>query len=280
MKISVIINTFNEERNIENCLKSVKWADEIIIVDMYSDDKTVEISRKYTDKVFFHERLGYADPARQFALEKASNEWVLVLDADELVPVSLKNRLTKIVEEDLADVIYIPRSNYFAGKHINGMGWGTLDDVIPRFFKKGYLNFGSNLHDFFKLNADARIYHINNPDESFIHLSYVDFEQYIERMNKYTTIEAANIFEGKKERNYLLKLFLLSIWRTFKEIILIKRYKDGFRGISLGFLGTYYTLVAYMKLKLMEKYGSKDTKENIIQDYQKIVADVILEYEK
>ena len=280
MKISVIINTFNEERNIENCLKSVKWADEIIIVDMYSDDKTVEISRKYTEKVFFHERLGYADPARQFALEKASNEWVLVVDADELVPVSLKNRLTKIAEEDLADVIYIPRSNYFAGKHINGMGWGTLDDVIPRFFKKGYLNFGSNLHDFFKLNADARIYHINNPDESLIHLSYVDFEQYIERMNRYTTIEAANIFEGKKERNYLLKLFFLSIWRTFKEIILIKRYKDGFRGISLGFLGTYYALVAYMKLKLMEKYSSKDTKENVIQDYQKIVDGVILEYEK
>jgi len=280
MKISVTINTFNEERNIENCLKSVKWADEIIIVDMYSDDKTVEIAGKYTDKIFFHERLGYADPARQFALEKASNEWILVIDADELVPINLKNRLLKIAQEDLADVVYVPRSNYFAGKHINGMGWGTLNDVNPRFFKRGYLNFGDILHDFFKLNADARIYRINDPDESVIHLSYIDFEQYIERMNRYTTIEAVNIFEGKKERNYLLKLFFLSIWRTFKEIILIKWYKDGFRGVSLGFLGTYYTLVAYMKLKLMDKYSSKNARENVIKDYQKIVDGVIVEYEK
>ncbi len=279
MKISVIINTFNEERNIENCLKSVKWADEIIIVDMYSDDRTVEIAGKYTDKIFFHERLGYADPARQFALEKASNEWILVVDADELVPLNLKKRLVKIAQEDVADVVYVPRSNYFAGEHINGMGWGTMDDMVPRFFKKGYLNFGELLHNFFKLNADARIYHIDNPDESFLHFSYIDFEQYVNRMNRYTTIEAVNIFEGKKERNYLLKLFLLSIWKTFKEIILIKWYKDGFRGISLGFLGTYYTLIAYMKLKLMEEYNFKDTKEKVAEDYQKIIDEVIFEYE-
>lgn len=280
MKISVIINTFNEERNIENCLKSVKWADEIVIVDMYSDDKTVEIARKYTDKFFFHERLGYADPARQFALEKASNDWVLVVDADELIPLELKNKLIEIAENNLGDVVFIPRSNYFSGKQIKGMGWGTLNDVIPRFFKKGFLNFGDELHYFFKLENTARIYRIKDPKESLIHLSYIDFEQYIERMNRYTTIEAANIFEGKKGNSYLLKLFLLALGRTFKEAVLTKHYKDGFRGLSIGFLAMTYCFVAYMKLKLMKEYSSKDTREKIINEYRKIADEVIFEYEE
>ncbi len=90
MKISVLINTFNEERNIKNCLESVSWADEIIIVDMYSDDKTVDIAKNYTDKIYYFERMGYADPARQFALKKATHEWVLIVDADEMVPLELR----------------------------------------------------------------------------------------------------------------------------------------------------------------------------------------------
>ena len=87
VEISILIHTLNEERNIRNCLETVKWADEIIIIDMYSDDRTVEITKEYTDKIFYHERMGYADPARQFGLEKATHEWVLQVDADELVPL-------------------------------------------------------------------------------------------------------------------------------------------------------------------------------------------------
>jgi len=202
MNISVLINTFNEEKNIENCLKAVEWADEIVVVDMYSDDKTVEIASRYTDKIFYFKRMGYADPARQFALEKATYDWILVVDADELVPLKLKNILSEIAGKDLADVVYIPRSNYFAGKKINGLGMGTLHDMQPRFFKKGYLNFGDEIHNFFKVESKARIYRIKNPEESFTHLSYLDFEQYFDRMNNYSTIEATSIFNGKKERNY------------------------------------------------------------------------------
>jgi len=210
MKISVLINTFNESKNIENCLKAVQWADEIIIVDMYSDDDTVEIASKYTDKIFYFKRMGYADPARQFALNQASNDWILVVDADEIVPLKLKNTINEIAEKNLSDVVYIPRSNYFAGKKINSMGLGALQDKQPRFFKKGYLNFRDEIHDFFKLKDNARINRIDDPAASFTHLSYLDFEQYVERMNRYTTIEATSIFNGKKERNYLLKIYSIN----------------------------------------------------------------------
>ena len=126
MNISVLINTFNEEKNIENCLKAVKWADEIIIVDMYSDDKTVEIASKYTDKIFYFKRMRYADPARQFALKNASYDWILVVDADELVPLKLKNKILEISIKNLGDVVYIPRSNYFAGEKNQWNGNGNF----------------------------------------------------------------------------------------------------------------------------------------------------------
>jgi len=276
----VLINTFNEEKNIENCLKAVEWADEIIIVDMHSDDNTVEIASRYTDKIFYFKRMGYADPARQFALNHASNDWILVVDADEIVPLKLRNTVNEIAEKDLSDVVYIPRSNYFAGKKINSMGLGALQDIQPRFFKKGYLNFKDEIHDFFKLKDNARINSIDDTAVSFTHLSFLDFEQYVERMNRYTTIEATSIFNGKKERNYLLKSILLTVLRIFKEIILYKWYKNGFRGISIGILSINYALIAYMKLRLMEEYNSVETRKEVSKEYQKIIDDIISEYQK
>ncbi|MCD6364169.1 MAG: glycosyltransferase family 2 protein [Synergistetes bacterium] len=118
--ISAIVHTFNEEHNIRNCLESVKWADEIVIIDMYSEDKTVEIAREYTDKIYFFERKGYADPARQFGIDQASCKWILIVDADEMIPKRLSQRLKEIAEKDEADVVYIPRRNFLFGKPLKG----------------------------------------------------------------------------------------------------------------------------------------------------------------
>src|SRR3989338_6180720 len=95
-KISVVINTLNEEQNIERAIKSVNWADELIVCDMYSEDKTVEIAKKLGAKIFFHKREDFVETARNFAVSKASNDWVLVLDPDEEVIDSLKERLIEI----------------------------------------------------------------------------------------------------------------------------------------------------------------------------------------
>ena len=157
---------------------------------------------------------------------------------------------------------------------------GTLQDKQPRFFKKGYLNFGDEIHNFSKIEPNARIYKIENPEENFIHLSYLDFEQYFERMNIYSTIEAESIFNGKKERNYLTKNLLLAFFQTFKEIILYKWYRDGFRGISIGILSINYCFAYYMKLKLMEEYNTNDTRKKVREEYQKVIENIIFEYEK
>src|SRR5437870_2321022 len=112
MKISVFFNTLNEAQRIRLSLESVKWANEIVVVDMHSDDTTTAIAREYTDKVFSFERMGYCEPARKFAAEQTTGDWILNLDADELVTVGLKKELLKIVKEDQYDAVYIPRKNY------------------------------------------------------------------------------------------------------------------------------------------------------------------------
>ena len=169
LKISVLINTFNEEKNIRNCLESVKWADDIVIVDMYSEDKTIEIAKNYTDRIYFFERCGYADPARQFALEKAKYDWCLIVDADELVPYKMFLRIKDIVEKDQADVVWFPRNNYFFGQLLQGNGWGALQDMQPKLFKKVFMELSPAVHSIFRIKRDARELFIKDPEEGFIH---------------------------------------------------------------------------------------------------------------
>lgn len=277
-KISVIIHTLNEEKNIRNCLETVKWADEIIIVDMYSEDKTVEIAKEYTDKIFFFERLEYADPAREFSLGKASNEWVLSVDADEMVPLELKNRLINIKEHDIADVIYIPHNNYFFGNKMEGAMWGALQDVHPRFFKKNFLHYNDKIHSFIEITDKARIHRIQNSKEGFIHFNYVDVEHFIEKLNRYTTIEAKKLFEAGEDiklRHMAMRVLSEFRWRYLNY----RGYKDGFMGFSISLLMGMYRLVTYTKLKLMKMYNSPNTREKIEEKYQKIADEVITEYE-
>lgn len=276
-KVSVVMHTLNEEKNIRNCLETVKWADEIILVDMYSDDRTVDIASEYTDKIFFFERLGYADPARKFSLGKTSNEWVLSIDADELVPKKLKDSLSRIMEENLADVVYIPHNNYFFGSLMEGTGWGALQDKHARFYKKGFLNYTDKVHAFIKIDEKARIMEINNPEEGFIHFNYIDAEHFIDKLNRYTTIEAKNLFdEGEDVTSFQLMRRVLGEFKW--RYVDLKGYKEGFRGFSLSLMMSMYKLSTYVKLKIMKRYNSQNPREKILEDYQKIADKTILEY--
>lgn len=279
LPISVLVHTLNEQKNIRNCLETIKWADEIIIVDMYSDDKTVEIAEQYTDKIYYHEKMGYADPARQFGLEKASNQWVLIVDADELVPLKLKKKLEQIIKEDLGDIISVPHNNYFFGKLMEYTGWGPLQDTHHRFFKKDYVFISDKIHSTFSEREDARIYEINDVEEGFIHFNYVDVEHFLEKLNRYTTIEARALFEAGQDIEF--KTVINQIFSEFKKrYITLKGRKDGFRGFSLSFLMSVYRLVIYAKLKLMREYNSPNPAEKIEKEYDKLAVEVRSEYKR
>jgi glycosyltransferase involved in cell wall biosynthesis len=279
LPISVLVHTLNEEKNIRNCLETIKWADEIIIVDMYSDDKTVEIASKYTDMIFYHERMGYADPARQYGLEKASQNWILIVDADELVPLKLKQRLEIIIKEDMGDIISVPHNNYFFGKQMHYTGWGPLQDTHHRCFKKEYVFISDKIHSNFQEREDARIYEIEDPQEGFIHFNYEDMEHFLEKLNRYTTIEAKALFEAEEDIKF--KTVVNQIFSEFrKRYIKLKGRKEGYRGFSLSFLMGVYRLVTYAKLKLMKEYKSPNPATEIEKNYNKLAEEVISEYEK
>lgn len=276
-KVSVVIHTFNEEKNIKNCLETLKWANEIVIVDMYSDDKTVDIAKNYTDKIFFFERKGYADPARYFSLEKATHEWILSIDADELVPIKLKNKLIEIMENNLADVVRVPHNNYFFGYLMENTGWGALQDTHLRFFKKGFINFTDRIHGFTEVSEDARIFEIKDPEEGFIHFNYLDLEHFVEKMNKYTTIEAKALYQSGS--NFKFRTLLDQMYHEFKRRFFNQNgRKEGFRGFSLSFLMATYRLLTYSKLKIMQKYNSPDPRNKIRENYQEIANEIIEEY--
>jgi glycosyltransferase involved in cell wall biosynthesis len=279
LPISVLIHTLNEEKNIRNCLETVKWADEIVVVDMYSDDKTVVIASQYTEKIFYHERMGYADPARQFGLEKATKKWILIVDADELVPLRLKQKLETIITEDLGDIISVPHNNYFFGKLMRFTGWGPLQDTHHRFFKREYVFISDKIHSTFTEREDARIYEITDEKEGFVHFNYLDIGHFLEKLNRYTTIEAKALFEANKDIKFRTAINqIISEFR--KRYITLGGRKDGFRGFSLSFLMGSYRLVTYAKLKLMQEYDSSKPAEKIGEEYKKIAEDVIAEYEK
>lgn len=276
-KISAVVLTLNEEKNIRNCLECIKWVDEIIIVDSYSEDETVTIAREYTSKIFMYERMGYADPARQFALEKATNEWILVVDADELVPKKLRDRLLEIAAVDNYDVVLIPRKNYCFGNVMNGVGWGSLQDLQIRFFKKQMMHYTNKIHDFTQVNKNARIYKLLDESCSLVHFSFLDVEHFLEKTNRYTTIEAKNYFLMGESIPTLYLLFGLLkefMWR----FIILRGYKDGFQGFALSVFSAVYRLIVALKLNIFYHLQSTNSLEGITKKYQDIANEQIREY--
>jgi len=275
--VSVLIHTLNEARNIKNCLECVKWADDIVIIDMHSDDKTVEIAQAYTDRIFLHERLQYADPARKFGLAQAINEWVLVVDADELVPLKLRDKLLAIMKSGQYDAVAIPHCNYFFGHAMLGTGWGPLQDKHVRFFRQKFMTYGTKVHGFAELDSAARLYKITEADCAFIHFNYIAPEQFVEKLNRYTSIEAENAWSAHEPLNKS-RVVRRVIREITKRFIKQKGYKDGFQGFLLACLMAGYQASAALKRLLMERYQTGDVREKILQEYSMIAQQEIEKY--
>lgn len=276
--ISVIIHTLNEEQNIRNCLESVKWADEIIVVDMYSDDKTVEIARQYTDKIFMHERCHYVEPARQWAIEQSKYEWVLVVDADELVPIQVRDLLRNIADNDMYDVVLIPRVNYLFGHLMKGSRRGADEDRQCRFFKKSFIRYTPKIHSFPEIRPDTQVGYLAGEDRAFIHFNYIDIEQFIERLNRYTTIEAENAHSAGEVFN--LEAAWDNSMKQIQDIAISEEglKKDGIYGLGVAVLMAMYHFSAALKLKMIEDYNSTAPGDVIRQQYQNIADDIIRQY--
>lgn len=258
MKLSVVINTKNAEKTIEATLKSVKFADEIVIVDMKSGDKTVEIAEKYTDKIFAHKDVGYVEPARNFAIKKASGNWILIVDADEEVPQELEKVITGIIStakdgEKTADCYYLPRLNYIFNKAFEKTGWWP--DYVLRLFKKGFVSWSDEIHSI-PITKGKVAELPANPSVALIHHNYQHVNQYLDRLNRYTSIQAEELAtemenEGSEVDGAIIvkKFYNEFLSRFFAQ----RGVNDGTHGLALSLLqGLSEATVA---IKSWEKSG-------------------------
>jgi glycosyltransferase involved in cell wall biosynthesis len=237
--VSVVIVTKNEEINIEDALKSIADAKEIIVVDSFSTDRTVEICKQYTDKVYQHEWQGFARQ-KQMGVDFTEGPWVLILDADERVTPELKTEIIEKISDTNYEGFYIPRKNFFLGKWIKHSGWWP--DNTLRLFKKtsGRLE-PREVHE--KVVVEGDIGYLKNPLEHYTYRSISDF---VERMERYSTLAAREMRKNSKGAG-LFSLTLKPL-ATFVKMYLVRLgFLDGTRGLMLAILYSYYTFLKYAK---------------------------------
>ncbi len=249
MSISAVLVVKNEEKNIARALKSLNFVDEIIVFDMQSTDQTQKIAKQFTEKVFTTPQdFGYADPARNLALSKASGQWLLVLDADEEIPNTLAKKIKSLITLDDSDVYFLARNNLIFQKPIKHSGWWP--DHQARLFKKGMVSWQVGVHR--QPDIKGRIKYLPARDEwAIIHYNYLDVEDFIDRSQKYTTLQAKERSVDKKINTQdLLQAFNNEFFQRF---FLHQGHQDGMHGLALALLQSNYELL--IKLKQWQAQG-------------------------
>ncbi len=274
--ISVMINTYNEEKRLESCLRSVRWADEIVVVDMESTDKTREIAREFTAKIFVVPNVGYADPARQFALDQTTQPWVLMLDADELVTRGLRETLERVAAEDRYDAVSIPHRNFFFGQEMKGGGLGPLQNMHVRFFRRGALTYSHHLHAFTHVRSGARVLALKDPRCAFVHLCYPDIDNLMQKVNFYTTIEARTRF-GQAGRRSGWRRLLMEVLREILLYFRTRGRKDGFLGTFYRATMIYYRIATTAKVRMMRRYGTDRPRDAVEHQYAGMASSIVSE---
>ncbi len=253
VKLSVITLALNEEQHIADCLKSVAWADEIIVVDSGSTDKTIELAKGYTNNVLSVEWRGYG-ATRNIALDIAAGEWILWLDADERVTNQLAGEIQAVlqVNDNSVDGYTVPRQAYFLGKWIRHCGW--YPGRVTRLFRKSKSRFTeSNVHE--QIKVAGRIGELKN---DLLHFTDPDLHHYFNKFNRYTSLAARDLAAAGREFS-LYDILVRPSFMFFKMYILKRGFLDGLQGFILCIVSSAYVFTKYAKLWEM-KNVPRDTK--------------------
>ena len=252
VKLSVVVLTKNEESCIGQCLESVKWADEIIVVDDESTDKTVEIVKKYDCKIFFR-KMDIEGKHRNWAYAQARNQWVLSLDADETVTPELKVEIEQAIQSSDFAAYDIPLRNFISNYWVRYGGWYPASKV--RLFQKNKFRYEeAEVHP--RAFADGACGHLKS---DIIHRGYPDLEHFLNSVNRQSTLEAVKwIKTGRK------MTLVWAVWRAvdrfFRRYLRKEAYKDGMYGFIIAYFDSLYQILSYVKFLEM-KNKNKITKE-------------------
>jgi glycosyltransferase involved in cell wall biosynthesis len=250
-KLTVVVLTKNEEGRIAKCLDSVKWADEIIVVDDESTDKTLEIVRRYTDKIFI-KKMDIEGKHRNWAYAQARNLWVLSLDADEIVTPELKEEIERVLSGSPKENGFtIPRRNYIGDYWVKHSGWYPSAQL--KFYRKDKFRYEEvSVHP--RAFMDDPCGHLKC---DIIHYSYRSLEDFLSKLNNQTTREAQKWFDQNKPMR--LGHF---IWRTvdrfFRSYLGKRGFLDGFMGFVIAYYASLYQFISYLKYREIILGGRKE----------------------
>lgn len=246
--LSVIVITKNEASDISECLSSVAWADEIIVLDSGSEDGTVEICRRYTDKVYHTDWPGYG-LQKQRALEKANGDWILSIDADERITPELRKEIGLAIVDNAYDGYFLPRLSSYCGQFIKHGGW--YPDYVLRLFRREKGRFSLELvHE--SVMVEGRVGKLTG---LIIHNSYVDLEEVITKVNSYSSLNAQKLFE-KGKKSSLSKAVVHALWKFFNTYFIKLGFLDGRRGLMLAISSAEGVYYKYVKLMLLNEHSA------------------------
>ncbi len=240
--IAVIVITKNEEQNIRCCLDTVRWADEIIVVDAKSTDRTIEIAKEYTDKIYIRPWDGYGD-AKNFGLAQCSSEWVFWLDADERVTPELRAEIAAAIAsaDSTTAALSMPRKANFLGHWIRHCGW--YPGRVTRVFRRAEGKFTTeNVHE--RLEIKGKVLALR---QNLLHFTDPTLTVYFEKLNKYTSLAAKDLVEGKRRFTWI-RLVVNPSWVFIRMYILKLGFLDGIPGLILCVLSASHVFAKYAKL--------------------------------
>jgi len=250
--LSVIIITKNETSYIGRCLESVLWADEIIVLDSGSQDDTVAICRQYTDKVYQTDWPGFGIQ-KQRALAKATGDWVLSIDADEIVTAELRAEIEQVLQQDKFQGYEIPRLSSYCGRKMRHGGWWP--DYVLRLFRRSAGHFSEAVvHE--KIIVTGKVDRLVSP---FLHDTAVNLEEILHKVNSYSSLGAQMLYE-KGVRSSMSKAVLKALW-TFNRTYWIKAaFLDGHQGLMLSISNAEATYYKYLKLMYLQLKSTNELK--------------------
>ncbi len=240
-KISVTIRTFNEELNIRECLESVAWADEIVVVDSESTDNTFSLAREFTDKVIVQEWLGHIGQS-QFATDHTKNLWVLHIDADERVSPALRDEILALdLNNSPCDAYEMPRRHFFMQKWINHSAW--YPDYKIRLFRKDRCKWGGYApHDEVKVKGrKEKLRH------ELLHYIYVDIAHFAATKNHYSSLTAADHFKNGR-RAHIIDFTLRPLYTFLYRYFIRLGIADGIAGFTISVIEAHTVFMKYVKL--------------------------------
>jgi len=249
-RISGVIIALNEAHQLHYALSTLlPWCDEVIVVDQHSEDETARIAEEMGALVYQHERTGgIADPARRFAVGKATGDWVFILDADEMIPPSLAAHLRELTAGDPPiDVVLVPRANVILGRWIrHGNNWPSRH---ARFFRPGSLLMTDRIHKSIAPAPGTRRHKLAaDPGLAIWHFPGGDLSDLVRKVDRYTDIEARQAYARGRRVDRPWQLFpeaLVYFWRQF---VRARGYRDGTMGLAVAITRTYYRILTAAKL--------------------------------